>query len=184
MDRRLGDFSTWAGATNEADLPNVSSCHLAPSRGTTFTKRSLDRSHWWEHWLTTIPKRRPLERTSVDLARSPGRCHDRRRLEESSSGMGSESGARQPQVLIDRVEHRADTLFVPLVAGRPVEAQGHDEPPLRVREAGGGAVAAVAEGAGRGVVAVAVGHRLLAVPRGVDDEAQSPIQDVLEGRVH
>ena len=83
--------------------------------------------------------------------------------------------AISPDVLITA---RACPLLVPLVARRPVEAQGHGEPPLRIGEAGRRAVAAVAEGAGGGVVAIAVGHRLRPVLDRIHDEAQPPVQRV------
>src|SRR4029077_15297420 len=87
------------------------------------------------------------------------------------------------QILIDRVEHRAHAPLAGAARRRAVEDKRDGEGALGIGEAGRRAVAAVAEGAGGGVMAVTVGHRLRPVLDRVDDEPQPPVEDMLEGGV-
>src|SRR6202166_3280153 len=140
---------------------------------------------WW--WLATAPANcsRSRPRRSTWERHDPSLPTPRPSRSDSPAVRGGWLGyrrGRQPEVFVESVEDGADAALVRLVGGRAVEGEGDGQPLLGIGEAGRRAVAAVAEGPRRGVVAIAVrdGGAVLA---GVDDEAEPPVENVLEGVV-
>jgi hypothetical protein len=73
---RLARRTRWIRATPEAPACTITWNDV---------RRALARQrHWWGIWSTAIPRRPRRERTSEDLARSPGRCGDRAIMNRSN----------------------------------------------------------------------------------------------------
>src|SRR5205085_11635351 len=91
--------------------------------------------------------------------------------------IGFRDSRLESKVFVNRAVQRPIAAVVLALAGHPVHHPRDNETVLRVREADGRLIPPVAEGAGRGVRAEAVGLRLVLTALRVDDETQAPVND-------